>query len=320
MSIDSKYYQHSSDKAALKTLKAVPGFSKVMKYFIDSTFERQFRIENMSGNVRADEKQLSEYYYMLPPICEKLGIDIPELYVDLDPAPNAYTYGDTNPFIVVTTGLLESMPNELIPSVLAHECGHIACHHTLYTTMGRIILKSSSQFLNSMPFGAFVSLSMQIAFFHWMRCSEYSADRAAAICDGNDENMIEVCMRLAGYRNGLEANANKQEFINQAIEYKEMINNSKINKAFEFFMLLDKDHPLTAVRAYEVREWVKSDIFRKIIDSTIDEDDINDDFEKQESGSNISTALKISSLKKQLEEGSISIEKYREEINRLLKK
>lgn len=85
-------------------------------------------------------------------------------------------------------------------------------------------------------------------------------------------------------------------------------------------MLLDKDHPLTAVRAYEVREWVKSDIFRKIIDSTIDEDDINDNFEKQESGSNISTALKITSLKKQLEEGSISIEKYREEINRLLKK
>ena len=40
------------------------------------------------------------------------------------------TYGDTKPFIVITSGLFETLPDELIPTILAHECGHIACHHT----------------------------------------------------------------------------------------------------------------------------------------------------------------------------------------------
>lgn len=77
---------------------------------------------------------MPEIYNMLSPICEKLGIDIPEIYLELDVVPNAYTYGDTKPFIVITSGLLETMPMELLPTVIAHECGHIACHHTLYTT------------------------------------------------------------------------------------------------------------------------------------------------------------------------------------------
>ena len=94
----------------------------------------------MSTNLRISEKQLPRYYDLLPPICERLGIDIPELYLKLDVRANAYTAGDTKPFIVMTTGLLETLPDELIPTVLAHECGHIACHHCLYTTMGRMIL------------------------------------------------------------------------------------------------------------------------------------------------------------------------------------
>ena len=79
--------------------------------------------------MRISEKQLPKYYHMLPPICEKLGIEVPELYLTMDGSPNAYTAGDTKPFIVMTTGLLKSLPEELIPTVLAHECGHIACHH-----------------------------------------------------------------------------------------------------------------------------------------------------------------------------------------------
>lgn len=96
----------------------------------------------MSTNLRLDEKQIAKYYNMLPPICTKLGIDVPELFVELDVHPNTYTYGDTKPFIVITSGLFETLPDELIPTVLAHECGHIACHHTLYTTMGFTNIKT----------------------------------------------------------------------------------------------------------------------------------------------------------------------------------
>ena len=146
MALDYTLYLHDSDKAAMAALKAIPGFSQIMKAFMKVWSEQQLRLINMSTNLHLSEKQMTKYYNMLPPICEKLGIDVPELFVELDVHPNAYTYGDDKPFIVITSGLFETLPDELISTVLAHECGHIACHHTLYTTMGRAILNGAAAF------------------------------------------------------------------------------------------------------------------------------------------------------------------------------
>ena len=248
-------FMHESDRAALNALKAIPGFTPLLKAFMKVWNEKQFRIQNMSTNLRISEKQLPKYYNMLLPICEKLGIDVPEMYLQLDVNPNAYTAGDTKPFIVLTSGLLEHMPEELIPTVIAHECGHIACHHNLYSTMGRIILNGAASFLG---LGELAIFPIQVAFSYWMRCSEFSADRAAALCDGRSDNIVEMCMRFSGLDKDIAGEANVEEFLHQAEDYRQMIHDSTWNKTLEFLMLSSIDHPLNAVRAYECREWCKS--------------------------------------------------------------
>lgn len=105
MVLDYKLYLHDSDKAAMAVLKAIPGFSQVMRTFMKIWSEQQFRLINMSTNLHLNNNQMAKYYNMLPPICEKLGIEVPELFVELDVNPNAYTCGDTKPFIVITSGL-----------------------------------------------------------------------------------------------------------------------------------------------------------------------------------------------------------------------
>lgn len=269
MAYEAKYYVHNSDQAALKALKAIPGFHQFVKAFMKIWSERQYRISNMSSCVRISETQLSKYYDMLPPICEKLGIEIPELYLKLNVNANAYTSGDTKPFIIVTSGLFETLPEELIPTILAHECGHIACHHMLYTTMGGILLdNATSAMRGSMPYGSLASMPLEIAFFYWMRCSELSADRAAVLCDGGAEKMSEVCMRLAGYDKDICASASKDAFMEQAKEYRDLVNNSKWDKTLEFLALRSLSHPLMAVRALECVEWAKTEQFQKILDGT----------------------------------------------------
>lgn len=106
MSIDAELLLHPSDKAALQALKAVPGFSQLTRAYMSAMNERQMRIINKSSNLQLSEEQMPEYYRMLPPICEKLGIPVPELYMELNVVPNAYTYGDKDPFIVITSGML----------------------------------------------------------------------------------------------------------------------------------------------------------------------------------------------------------------------
>ena len=267
MAIESKYYVHNSDKAALKALKAIPGFPQLLKAYMKIFSERQYKIINMSSNIKLGKDQLSKYYDMLPLICEKLGIEVPELYIEMDVYPNAYTSGDNKPFIVMTSGLLETLTEDLIPTVLAHECGHIACHHVLYSTMGRIILGNASNAAKSyLPFGGLISFPIAIAFYYWMRCSELSADRAAVICDGNADMVTEMCMRFAGFDKDINEVANREAFMNQAKEYRNMVNDSKWDKALEFLTMYSNDHPLSAVRALEATEWSESDQFKQIMD------------------------------------------------------
>ena len=269
MPVDATIFTHDQDRATLQALKAIPGFTQLLKAFMKVWNERQFRIQNMSTNLRINEKMLPQYYNMLPPICEKLGIEVPELYMEMNVVPNAYTAGDTKPFIVMTSGLIKCMPPELIPTVLAHECGHIACHHVLYHTMGQLILNNAVSLLG---LNELITLPLQIAFYHWMRCSEFSADRAATVCDGTSDKIVEMCMRFAGLDKDIEGLYSKEVFLEQALEYRDMLNNSAWNKTLEFMMFMDMTHPLNAVRAYECDQWGRSVNFERICNYLNDQD------------------------------------------------
>ena len=274
MAVESKYYIHDSDQAALQTLQAIPGFTSLLKMFLKEWNERQAKLRNLSSYIRIGDDQLPRYKEMLVPICEKLGIEVPELYLMLDVRPNAFTSGETDPFIVITSGLLDTMPEELIPTILAHECGHIACHHVLYRTMGGILIGGTAGSVASLPFGNLLTIPLQVAFFYWMRCSEYSADRAAVICDGTADKMIEVCMRLAGFNKNIQDTPSRKAFMAQAEEYRKITSDSKWDKTLEFYLLSGASHPFMAVRALECQEWADSEKFRKIMDGSYLEEEI----------------------------------------------
>ncbi len=260
--LNPNFYLHESDRQALQALQAIPGFTQLLQAFMKVWSEKQFRIENLSSNLRISEKQLPKYYAMLLPICKKLGIEVPELYLTREGTPNAYTGGDTKPFIIITSGLLKTMPDEVIATVLAHECGHIACHHCLYTMMGKMILEGT---ISTLGLGDLVNIPLKSAFYRWMRCSELSADRAAAICDGTADNVVSMCLYFAGINKSIAPEINVEEFMNQALEYRDMVQESVWNSTLTFLFLSNKDHPMNAVRAYECTQWAKDARFAKIL-------------------------------------------------------
>ncbi len=260
--IDPDIFIHDSDRAALNALKKIPGFTPLLKAFMKVWSERLYRIMNMSSRIRLDERQMREYHDMLLPICDKLNIDVPDLYIELDVNPNAYTQGENQPFIVMTSGLLEAFPDELIPTVLAHECGHIVCHHVLYRTMGSMLLNGFAFMAGG---SSLVTRPLQWAFAYWMRCSEFSADRAAVLCDGAPDNMMQACSYFAGYNKCFPVELDMDVFMEQATEYNALVKSSIWDKALEFYLFNQNDHPLAAVRAYECNEWSHTEQFAQAL-------------------------------------------------------
>lgn len=270
--INCEQYIHPTDKAALIALKKIPLFDTICSKALAVMNEPQRNIIAMSSKIRITEQQIPKIYYMVQSICTKIGIDMPLLYLELNRQPNAYTEGTEQFSITIHSGLLECVEDDELYAILAHECGHIACKHVLYQTMGRFILEGGSKGLQeigntlskSLVGGivtATIDTTLRLAYFHWERCSELSADRVAAICCESPMPVIETMMRLAGGTTHIDRGINRELFIEQAVEYRNLVEENKLNKALEYCLTYNWTHPLLAVRAYEIREWAKTEDF-----------------------------------------------------------
>ena len=263
MAYRAELYVHDLDRQAAGALNQFPKFVKLLESYSANFDEKAAKIDLLSTAIRLGEKQMPEVYGLLPPICEQLGIDTPELYYVKDKRANAATFGSVRPYIYVTSGLVNTLPLKLLPSVLAHECGHIACKHSLYHSIAAQLVNGidRSPLVRIPAIGKYLTPTLVRALLFWDRCSELSADRAATLCDGTADKTIDVLLRLNGYGK----NVDRKEFLKQALDLKSFVNDSQSNKLMELMLVQDETHPRLATRAYECYEWSQSTQYAGII-------------------------------------------------------
>jgi Zn-dependent protease with chaperone function len=256
-------FVHPEDKAALEQLEAIPGFSLAVKSFLAFFNEKLVHGMNMASKIRLGPKQLPKIYRHLPPICDRLGIDEPEFYLELNPSPNAFTTGDTHASITVTSGLLQALDKDEFQAVLAHECGHIVCRHVLYHTMAGLLVQGTS-FIGPL---AAIAAPIRLGLLYWSRRSEFSADRAAAVVLGDAKPVIETMIRLAGGPKAITGGVDLEQYIAQASDFDELIKSSTWDKMLQSLAVMHEDHPFPSVRAREIRRWSETGEFRRLVES-----------------------------------------------------
>ena len=266
MVYSAELYAHDLDRQAADALNQFPKFVKLLESYSANYDEKAAKIDLLSTAIRLSENQMPEIYGLLPPICEQLGIDTPEFYYVRDKRANAATFGSVHPCVYVTSGLVNKLPFHLLPSVLAHECGHIACKHSLYHSIAAQLVGGidRSPLARIPAIGKYLTPTLVRALLFWDRCSELSADRAAALCDGTADKTIDVLLRLNGYGK----NVDRKEFLKQALDLKSFVNDSQSNKLMELMLVQDETHPRLATRAYECYEWSQSTQYAGIINGT----------------------------------------------------
>lgn len=251
---------HPEDAAALRQLESIPGFPILVKKMMSLGLEPLEYGVNMATNIRLSPTQLPRLYQHLPPICEKLGIDEPEFYLQMNPMPNAWTFGDTRIFITMTSGLVEMMDDEELDAVIAHECGHILCRHVLYHNMARYLLKG----IDSLGVLGALTVPLKLAILYWYRKSELSCDRCASIVT-SPEVVSRIMARFAGGPMGITKDINMQEWAKQADKYDEIRTDGVWNKALQLYVIMGLDHPFNAVRVREILAWGNSSQYLNLL-------------------------------------------------------
>jgi Zn-dependent protease with chaperone function len=253
-------WEHPADRAALQTLRSVPGFDEVVKKVVGFFGERGFRLFFQADAVRVGPTQFPRLNALYTDVLTSLDWEVrPELFVSQTPFVNAGAYGMDRPFIVINSGALKLLDDDEMRNLLGHELGHVMSGHALYNTILFLIIYVS---LNFLPFlTSLVLAPIQYALLEWSRKSELSADRAGLLAAQDPRASMRMFLKMAG--GGDMKDMDLDTFLEQAREYEET--GGAIDRIFKILNTLPQSHPFNTLRAAELQRWVKSGEYEKVL-------------------------------------------------------
>ncbi|MCP2260761.1 Zn-dependent protease with chaperone function [Streptoalloteichus tenebrarius] len=259
--ISPRAYEHPADRGALATARALPGFDAILKAISGAVGERSERLLALASSVRVSERQHPRLDRLRRECAEVLDLDpVPDLFVQRDPRPNAYTIGMDQPFIVLTTGLVELLDEEALRFAVGHEMGHALSGHALYYTVLRRLVQMVTG-LSWMPVGYWGMRAVIAALTDWYRRAELSADRAGLLCVQDPGAALRAHVMMAGASQADEVDT--AAFLQQAAEYDAV--ESVWDSVLKLGHLDGLVHPLPVVRAADLQRWAAGEQYRAIL-------------------------------------------------------
>jgi Zn-dependent protease with chaperone function len=259
--ISPRAYEHPVDRGALATLRAVPGFAQVVKAVSGFYNERGERLMALASSIRVGPKQYPELDRLRHECAETLDLpSVPNLFVFQNAQIQAQTVGMDEPFIAISTGLVELMNHESLRFVLGHEMGHVLSGHAVYRTiMVRLIGLQLS--MSWTPVSALGIRAIIAALREWFRKAELSCDRAGLLCSQDPTAALRAQIQVAG---GIDpARIDVPSFLQQAAEYESV---EDVRDSFLKLRSVETEsHPFAVVRAAQLQKWAASAEYRAIL-------------------------------------------------------
>ncbi|EDX86964.1 peptidase, M48 family [Synechococcus sp. PCC 7335] len=264
LGLNANHFRHPLDQQATEALKQIPGIDIAIRSLLGPMGEQFFYLENIAASVLVGPKQLSDIYQLLVEACRVLDLEIPQLYIKQHPVPNAYTFAirGKQPFVVVHTSLVELLTPAELQAVIGHELGHLKCDHGVYLTLANLLTLATSQ----LPFGAVLTHNWRSKIMEWVRCAEFTCDRAALLATQDARTVASVLMKLAGGSPTLSPQLNLDAFLAQAESY-DAISENEIGELLKRMKTDELSHPVPVLRAREISRWSSTPNYQSLLES-----------------------------------------------------
>ncbi|MBE9186884.1 M48 family metallopeptidase [Microcoleus sp. LEGE 07076] len=257
-------FRHPLDLEATNSLKQLPGLDLMVRQLLGQLGEQFFMLENLASSVQVSENQLPDLYQLLVDACKTLDLEVPQLYVRQHPMPNAYTFAmrGKQPFVVMHTSLIDLLTDEEVKAVIAHELGHLKCEHGVYLTLANLIVLAAGQIS---PLGTVLAQGLQVQMLEWLRCAEFTCDRAALLATQDPKVVASVLMKLAGGSPTLAPKLNVDAFLAQARAYDDL-SSTELGEMLKQAQTSQLSHPVPVLRAREIDRWASSKDYESLLD------------------------------------------------------
>ncbi|NJN73052.1 MAG: M48 family metallopeptidase [Limnothrix sp. RL_2_0] len=263
--LQADQFRHPLDLEATNSLRQLPGLDLIIRSVLGSTAEQVFRFNNLASSVLVGDRQLPHLHQLLAKASTILDLEPPDLYIQQNPVPNAYTFAmrGEKPFMVIHTSLVEMLTEAELQAVMAHELGHLKCEHGVYLTLANLLVLAT----NTLPvWGTIIAQSMQEQMMSWLRCAELSCDRAAFLVSQDPKIVMSVLMKLAGGSPTLAPLLNLDAFMEQAKTY-ETLSQSQLGIMLRETQTAQLSHPVPVIRAQAIWQWSGSQEYSRLLEN-----------------------------------------------------
>lgn len=265
--LDSRNFEHPLDASTLRSLRAFPGVSTIVKLFYKHFNERAFLFNLSASAVRCGEDQCPELVERVEMAKHRLGFES-ELSVFLSSSPfiNAFTSGSEQGILAFASATIGELKDEQLVYIAGHEIGHLMSEHVIYRLLALLILNGS---LFSLPgIARYLSKPFRLALYKWLRCSELTCDRAGLLACRDLHSVLTTYLTLTGgSARSLRAHSplSLTAFIRQARALAELNSERVFDGIVASLFKQDSTHPMNVWRLLELVEWVENGNYLDIL-------------------------------------------------------
>src|SRR4051794_24210621 len=259
--ISSRAWEHPADRGALTALRELRGFDEVVRGLFGMWNERGFRLSYLAGAIRVDHRQYPRVHQLFAEAAATLDVaELPELYVNQTPMISGRAIGMDRPFVVISTAAVEKLDDDELRTLLGREIGHVRSGHAVYQTIMTILTRWVTN-VSWIPVGALALRAVIVAMYEWWRKAELSADRAGLLAAQDQGASIRLFMKMAG--GGDLSQIDTTAFLEQAAEYEG--GGDLRDSLHKLGMTAWSTHPVPVARAAELRRWIDSGEYARIL-------------------------------------------------------
>ena len=204
--------------------------------FISYFFSEKIALMSYSAQPVTPTENADVYnrvYPMVQNLCSRMGIPVPRLWLIPEDSPNAFATGrnPSHSSVAFTYGILQTMNDQELAGVIAHELGHVKHRDILISSVAATIGAAITHLayvamvfgggrhhddqeeggggiagaLFMLILGPIAAGIIQMAI---SRSREYAADEASARATGSPDDMINALRKLEGWSKRIPMQAN----------------------------------------------------------------------------------------------------------------
>ncbi|HXG07493.1 MAG TPA: zinc metalloprotease HtpX [Nitrososphaera sp.] len=173
-----------------------------------------------SGAKVVNREQFPKLYGMVEKVALSNGLPMPKVAVMNTAVPNAFATGKSqkSSVVAVTTGIMDTLDDEELEGVIAHELAHIKHRDVLVLTLASLFSTVAFFLMRYALFGSMYGrgrdsgggmiLILVVAGITWFvsfliiraisRYREFAADRGGAQMTGKPENLARALLKISG--------------------------------------------------------------------------------------------------------------------------